>query len=202
MARLLVKSEGTGLNCLELRMGVNRVGRDPKSDFPLNHTSVSSHHCELVLSADGVLLRDCQSTNGTFVNDRPVNEAWLETGQAVRFGDVELLVESTAAEVGIPAAARELPTPPPPPVVLPDGSMLCPRHPEYLATFRCPACGELQCTGCVRIIRMKGGKPHYLCLKCHNPCERITAEKPKEKKGIFSFLQDTVRLKFGGRPKD
>jgi hypothetical protein len=57
------------------------------------------------------------------------------------------------------------------------------------------------CSGCVRIIRLKGGQPHYLCVKCHNPCERLITEKAKPKKGFFGFLQDTVRLKFGGRPK-
>jgi hypothetical protein len=54
----------------------------------------------------------------------------------------------------------------------------------------------------VRIIRIKGGKPHYLCLKCHNPCERLATEKAKLKKSFLGFLQDTVRLKFGGRPKN
>ncbi len=199
MARLLVKTEGLDLNTLELRLGVNRVGRDPKNDFPIGHPTVSTHHAELILSADGVVLHDCQSTNGTFVNGQPVSEVWLEPGQQVRFGDVELMVESTAAEVAIPVIEREQPAPPP--VARADGAMLCPRHPDYLANFRCPACGEFQCSGCVRIIRLKGGKPHYLCVKCHTHCERIVTEKPKEKKGFFGFLQDTVRLKFGGRPK-
>ena len=201
MARLLVKSEGVGLNCMDLRIGVNRVGRDPSSDFSLNHDTVSTNHCELILSADGVLLHDCQSTNGTFVNGQPVSEVWLESGQQVRFGDVELLVESTVADITVPVIQHEQPAPLPP-VPTPDGALVCPRHPEYLATFQCPTCQEIMCSGCVRIIRLKGGKPHYLCAKCHNPCERIILEKAKEKKkGFMGFLQDTVRLKFGGWPK-
>jgi hypothetical protein len=199
MARLAIKTAGLGLNQLELRLGLNRIGRDPECEFTLNHPSISTYHCELILSADGVVLRDCDSTNGTYVNGQPVAEVWLESGQQVRFGDVELVVESTEAHIAIPKIERELP--PPPPVVLENGSMLCPRHPDYLANFQCPACREIMCSGCVRIIRIKGGKPHYLCVKCHHPCERITVEQPKKKKGFFSFLQDTVRLKFT-RPRD
>ena len=200
MARLLVRTEGLGLNTLELRLGVNRVGRDPKNDFSIAHPTVSTHHAELILSADGVVLQDCQSTNGTFVNGEPVSEVWLEAGHQVRFGDVELVVESTTANVAIPVIEREQPAPPP--VVLPDGAMLCPRHPEYPAAFQCPVCREIMCSGCVRIIRLKGGAPHYLCVKCHNPCERLVKEQAKVKKGFLGFLQDTVRLKFGGRPKN
>lgn len=196
MARLLVKTEGAGLNRLELRMGVNRVGRDPECHFQLNHPTVSTLHCELILSADGVVLHDCESTNGTFVNGEPVSEVWLENGQQVRFGDVELLVESTEVNIAIPVIEREKPAPPP--VVQANGSMLCPRHPEYVASFQCPVCHEIMCSGCVRIIRIKGGKPHYLCVKCHNPCGRLNVEQVKKKKGFLGFLQETVLMKFTG----
>jgi hypothetical protein len=196
MARLLVKTDGVGLNSLELCMGINRVGRDPDADFTLDHPTVSTSHCELILSADGVVLHDCQSTNGTFVNGVPISEIWLEAGQQVRFGDVELLVEATDATIAIPKIERAKPAPPP--VVLADGKMLCPRHPEYLATFQCPTCHEIMCSGCVRIIRLKGGKPHYLCMKCHNPCERLGVEQVQKKKGFLDFLHNTVLMKFTG----
>lgn len=200
MARLLVKTEGLGSSTLDLRLGVNRVGRDPLNDFPISHPTVSTHHCELILSNDGVALHDCGSTNGSFVNGQPVSEAWLEPGQSVRFGDVELLVESTEFSISIPKIEREAPKPPP--VILEDGVLLCPRHSEYLATFKCMHCREVMCSSCVRMMRIKGGKPLFLCCVCHNQCERIISQKPKEKKGFLGFLQDTVRLKFGGRPKD
>lgn len=200
MARLLVKTEGLNLNHLELRLGVNHVGRDPQSDFLLNHPTVSTHHCELILSNDGVVLHDCDSTNGSFVNGQPVREIWLEAGNEVKFGDVELFVESTEASISIPKIEREIPKPP---VVLPDGALLCPRHPEARATFKCPHCREIMCTGCVRMMRIKGGKPLFLCCVCHQKCERIGGGPARKKKGFFGFLQQTVQLKFGhARPKE
>jgi hypothetical protein len=195
MARLIITTPGLEYSSLELRLGVNRVGRAPQNDFSLNHASVSNQHCELVLSAEGVALHDCNSTNGTFINDEPVTEAWLEPGQRLRLGDVELTVESTDAHIAIPHIERAQPAAPPP-VVLDSGAMLCARHPEQPALFQCTVCKEIMCGGCVRVIRMKGGKPHYLCVICHNPCERLGGEvTKKQKKGMFAFLEKTVLMK-------
>ena len=106
MARLLIKTEGLEQRTLELRLGVNRVGRDPDCDFPIVHSTVSTSHCELVVSSEGVMLRDCDSTNGTFINGDPVTEAWLIPGQEVKMGEVELLVENTDINVAIPQFER------------------------------------------------------------------------------------------------
>jgi hypothetical protein len=171
------------------------VGRSPQNDFSLNHPSVSSEHCELVLSADGVALHDCHSTNGTFLDGEPVTEAWLEAGQSLRLGDVELLVESTDATIAIPHIERPQHSPPPPPIVVENGAMLCPRHPDQQALFQCTTCHDIMCGGCVRVIRLKGGKPHYLCAVCHNHCERLGGEAVKKKKSMFAFLEKTVLMK-------
>ena len=142
MARLLIKTGGFENQTFELRLGANRVGRDPDCDFPIDHPTVSSNHCELVLSGEGVLIRDCGSTNGTFVNGDPVKEAWLLPGQTVNLGDVELFVESTEVNVAIPKYERERPKPP---VVLEGGVMLCPRHPQVPVTYKCTHCNEVMC---------------------------------------------------------
>jgi pSer/pThr/pTyr-binding forkhead associated (FHA) protein len=200
MARLLVKSAGVGLSTLELRLGVNHVGRSAENDFTLNHSTISTRHCELILSADGVVLHDLNSTNGSYVNGEPVEEVWLENGQSVRLGDVELTVESTDSTIAIPKLEQEKPAAPP--VMLPDGAFLCPRHPENRATFRCTTCLAIMCSSCVRIIRIKGGKPHFLCATCHNHCERLGGETVKKKLGFLGFLQQTVRLKFSRRSEE
>ena len=61
------------------------------------------------LTDEGVLLHDCDSTNGTFVNGDPVKEAWLHPGQTVHLGDVELFIESTEVNVAIPKFERRAP---------------------------------------------------------------------------------------------
>lgn len=201
MARLLIKTAGLENRTLELRLGVNRIGRDPDCDFPINHRTVSTNHCEIILSADGVLLRDCDSTNGTFVNGDPVQEKWLMPGQEIRFGDVELFVENTDINVAIPQFERERPRPP---VMLEGGTMICPRHPQTAVSYQCTHCREVMCSACVRMMRIKGGQPLFLCPLCSRKCEPIQVAQPKAKKGFRSLL-DTVKLKFNhalGREKN
>ena len=179
---------------MELRLGVNRVGRDPECDFPIVHPTVSTKHCEIVVSADGVLLRDCNSTNGTFINGDPIKESWLMRGQEVRLGDVELFVESTEVNVAIPQFERDRPKPP---ALLAGGVVACNRHPQVPARYKCTHCQEVMCEHCVKVMRLKGGLPHFLCPVCSNKCEVIAGIAPaKKKKGFFANLADTVKLKF------
>src|ERR1700722_2757306 len=95
MARLSIQNLSDDSRTLELRLGPNRVGRDPDNDFAIEHPTISTYHCEFILSGDGVVLHDLESTNGSFVNGRQATNVWLESGQTVRLGDVELFVEST-----------------------------------------------------------------------------------------------------------
>jgi len=195
MARLLIKTEGFGERALVLRLGVNHVGRDEECEHCIEHPTISTRHCELALTVDGVYVRDCNSTNGTFVNGEPVMEAWLDPGQTLRCGDVEMFVESTEANVAIPAFERPTQVAPPP-AVLPDGLLSCPRHLEVRATYNCPNCKEVMCNACIHVMRIKGGKPHFMCVICSHECEPFQMVQPKKKKGFLGFLQDTVKLKF------
>jgi pSer/pThr/pTyr-binding forkhead associated (FHA) protein len=191
MAKLLIKTEGLENQTLELRLGVNHVGRDPDCDFPIEHPTVSAVHCKLVLSNDGVLICDCNSTNGTFVNNQPVKEAWLRTGQTVRLGGVKLFVEDTDVTIAIPKFERERPKPP---VMLESGSMLCPHHPHAPVTYKCTHCGEVMCSNCVHVLQLQGGQPLFLCPLCSHKCERIGGEK-RGKKTFLGILHETVKLR-------
>ena len=195
MARLLVKTEGLGVLAIELRMGVNRVGRNRDCEICLPHTTVSARHAELALTHDGVYLRDLNSTNGTFLNGRPVAESWLAVGNEIKFGDVELTVEATDALIAIPEYERGEPAPIAP-VILENGLTACPRHVEVPATFRCPRCQEVMCNACVRVLKLKGGQPHYHCRLCSNQCERIGPGGLKKKKSFLEIVQETVKSTF------
>ena len=107
---------------------------------------------------------------------------------------MELFVENTEANVAIPKFERPRPKPP---VVLPDGALVCPRHTHEQATYRCTYCREVMCGSCVHIMRIKGGQPLFLCVICSHKCEPIAvAAPPKKKKGFLGMLADTVKLKF------
>ena len=195
MARLLIKTAGLENQLIDLKLGVNRVGRNSENDFQIVHPTISSQHCELVLMNDGVMLRDLGSTNGTFIDGEPVKEAYLSSGQLVRLGDVELFVETTDITVAIPKFINpELPAPP---VVLSDGSLLCPRHPKSAATHQCTHCKEIMCSPCIHRLRRKGGKKLLmLCPICSNAVEPIGGQEKPRKRSLFARVTDTVKLKW------
>ncbi len=192
MARLVIKSAEFGNRVIELNLGVNRVGRSPESDVQIEHPTVSAMHGEIVLAEDGVVVRDCSSANGTYVEGQRIKEARLSAGQILHLGEVELLVETTDVIIAIPKF--DVPRAAPP-VVLSDGSLLCPRHPRARATHQCTHCQEVLCDSCVRRIRRRGGKLLKFCPLCSQPCVPIGGEK-KKKKSLFGLLQKTVKLPF------
>ena len=199
MATLLVKTAGIDNPVLELRLGVNRVGRSPENHFQIEHPTISTQHCELVLGDGTVVLRDCGSTNGTFVNGERIQHAALRAGQTVHLGDVELFVETTEVTVAIPQYDRPRPAPP---VVLADGAMLCPRHQQSRVTYQCTLCREVMCEACVHRLRRRGGKTFLFCPLCSNPVELIGGVKRK-KKSFLAILKQTVKVPFlGGKSRD
>jgi hypothetical protein len=193
MARLLIKTEGFENRTLELHLGVNHVGRDPDCEFPILHDTVSTNHCELILSHGGVTIRDCGSTNGTFIDGEQVKEAKLLPGQTINLGDVELFVENTDVKIAIPKFERERPKPP---VMLPGGAMICPRHFRGQATYKCMHCHEVMCSQCVHRVGRRGGKILLLCPLCSHECEPISLGKRKKKRRFFGLLHDTVKFPF------
>jgi FHA domain len=198
MARLIIKTAGFDGRVVELNLGVNRFGRSPKNDVQIEHPTVSALHCEIELADDGVVVRDCGSTNGTYVAGRRVEESKLSAGQSLHLGDVELLVETTDVTISIPSF--DVPRPAPP-VVLGDGSLICPRHPDARATHQCSHCREVLCDACVHHLRRRGGKLIKLCPLCSHPCVPLGGEPPK-KKSLFKLWRKTVKLPFFRGPKE
>jgi transcriptional regulator with PAS, ATPase and Fis domain len=83
--------------------GVARVGTAPNNALPLTDPTVSRVHCELVVGAERVTLRDVGSTNGTFVDGLRVREVDLPSGTLVRAGSTTLRVD-----IGEPTSVLEL----------------------------------------------------------------------------------------------
>jgi len=67
---------------------VTRLGRSTDSDIRIDDPAASRHHCEVALGQP-VMLRDLNSTNGTYVADRKVSEMPLVDGTVIRIGSTE-----------------------------------------------------------------------------------------------------------------
>ncbi|MGD1087047.1 MAG: FHA domain-containing protein [Verrucomicrobiota bacterium] len=116
MPRLVILSEGLTGKAHELKVEKTTIGRVEDNIFQIPEASISSHHCEILLRGQEVVVHDLNSTNGTFVNGQQVTgEAVLKPGQIVRFGQVELRLEDPGAK---PATATKK---------LPDQTMILPQ---------------------------------------------------------------------------
>ncbi|HEX6243609.1 MAG TPA: GGDEF domain-containing protein, partial [Polyangiales bacterium] len=62
------------------------LGRSSGVDVQLDIDNVSRNHASIVRSAHGWVLRDLDSTNGTFVNELPIRERLLRDGDQIRIG--------------------------------------------------------------------------------------------------------------------
>jgi pSer/pThr/pTyr-binding forkhead associated (FHA) protein len=71
---------------------IKTVGRAPRADFILDVALVSRLHCRLTAADENLEVVDLSSTNGTFVNDKRIEKARLKTGDRLRIGRVELMV--------------------------------------------------------------------------------------------------------------
>jgi transcriptional regulator with GAF, ATPase, and Fis domain len=69
-----------------------RIGTAPDNDLVLSDRAISRHHAELRRTAEGLVLRDLGSTNGTFINDLRVTEAYLEPGSECVLGYSRIMV--------------------------------------------------------------------------------------------------------------
>ena len=69
------------------------IGRSKDCDIPLADGNVSRRHAEIGRSADGFMLRDLDSTNGTTVNGRRVKSATVGEGDEIMLGTSTLRIE-------------------------------------------------------------------------------------------------------------
>jgi pSer/pThr/pTyr-binding forkhead associated (FHA) protein len=77
----------------ELEQEYTHVGRAPGNEIPLPYPSVSNRHCIFILSGPDVVLRDLNSSNGTYVNGEAISEVILRPGDLIQMGTVQIKFE-------------------------------------------------------------------------------------------------------------
>ena len=134
MAKLVILNQGMTGRTFEVNVERTTVGRVEDNTFQIADPSVSSHHAEILLRGPELLVRDLNSTNGTFINGEKISEAVLKPGQILRFGQVELKIDdgspvpAPAAPAPVTAAAAApAPAPTSSPKKQVDATMVIPR---------------------------------------------------------------------------
>jgi hypothetical protein len=66
------------------------IGRAASADIPIDDPYASSSHARIFARGGGTYIEDMGSTNGTYLNGRPLRRAErLEAGDTIRIGDSE-----------------------------------------------------------------------------------------------------------------
>jgi pSer/pThr/pTyr-binding forkhead associated (FHA) protein len=111
----LLKKDGT-IQDFPLPSTVTLIGRRQECDLCIPLSIVSRKHCELSINQNKLMIRDLHSKNGTFVNGQQVEDAQLNPGDRLNFGQVAFVVQidgSPAREAIAPLVpAKSIPASP------------------------------------------------------------------------------------------
>lgn len=81
----VVRGPQTGVD-IDLKLGELSIGRDPQCDIFLNDMTVSRSHAQIDVSPDGCIIRDLDSFNGVWVNNRMIEACSLRPGDVIQIG--------------------------------------------------------------------------------------------------------------------
>jgi two-component system, NtrC family, response regulator GlrR len=84
--------------------GSIKVGSHPQAQVLLTDTAVSRYHVELTGRPDGVLVKDLESTNGTYLGGTRINEVIVEDEAVLTIGKTQLRISMAEQDLGLPAA--------------------------------------------------------------------------------------------------
>lgn len=87
---VVMRGPGSGSR-FTLDRDVVSAGRHPESDIFLDDVTVSRRHAEVLRQADGYVVRDTGSLNGTYLNRERIEEAPIANGDELQIGRFKLV---------------------------------------------------------------------------------------------------------------
>jgi pSer/pThr/pTyr-binding forkhead associated (FHA) protein len=85
------------------------LGRQPKNDVVVDDPRASNRHAQIRRGAEGLVLVDRGSRNGTFVNDERITTRPIQPGDTIRIGNCRLRVTRPGEAVDAAASAPAAP---------------------------------------------------------------------------------------------
>jgi hypothetical protein len=177
MARLVVNPGTSEAWEVELKPGVNSLGRAAENDVPLMEDSVSTVHCHIFVENGRTVIKDLGSSNGTFLDHSPIQEAVLRPGHKIHVGNLELAYVSDAASPASLAGAAHATAPAVEPLVI-TAPKDCKIHRQTAAKYYCAKCQGFFCEICVNATPVNG-VTRKKCRKCNTDCVPLRIEIPE-----------------------
>jgi len=92
VAVLIVRSGAQAGDRFALEGDVTRLGRHPDSEIMLDDITVSRRHASIDRTAEGYVVSDAGSLNGTYVNQERIERAVLHHGDELQVGKFRLVL--------------------------------------------------------------------------------------------------------------
>lgn len=89
-------------------MGEMVIGRDPAADFPINEFVISRKHAKISKRWGGIVIRDLESKNGTFINNRRIVEEFLHDGDRIALGTIVFMFRNPQ-EINLSQLSEKIP---------------------------------------------------------------------------------------------
>lgn len=144
---LLVRAPHGGTRECEITHIPFTIGRKPDNDLCLEDPAVSAHHARIVQVQEVLFLEDLSSTNGSFVNEHPIDRRQLQDADALRFGTHRVIFRDKPGSAVEPAITGE--------ALVSDRTMVVPSA----AARESPA--PARKVGIVEILSGQTGQSHY-----------------------------------------
>jgi pSer/pThr/pTyr-binding forkhead associated (FHA) protein len=114
VSHYLLVRKGPGAGGLHHLTGPVTLGRGTAADILIPDEAVSREHAALRIDGDTVVVEDMDSSNGTLVNGKKVDQARLEHGDVIQLGgtELEVLIEDDSGTVSTPTEPTVIKPPP------------------------------------------------------------------------------------------
>ena len=96
-AKIIVTLNDAEVSEYVLEKETTTIGRHPDNDIHIDNIAVSGSHAKIITILTDSFLEDLNSTNGTLVNDKPIQKHALRDGDVIEVGVHKLKYENAAA---------------------------------------------------------------------------------------------------------
>ena len=90
MAKLIFSMDGVVIREFALQKERTTLGRKASNDIQVDNLAVSGEHAVIFTMLNDSFVEDLNSTNGTFVNGKPVRRHLLQSGDVIELGKHKL----------------------------------------------------------------------------------------------------------------
>lgn len=105
-ATLLIKIKGQSSRTIDIAPETFTIGRKADNNLPIDDHTVSGHHAKIVRVQSVYFLEDLKSTNGTFLNGKPIDRAQLHDADVITIGQHRIIFQDSTIT---PAATSSQP---------------------------------------------------------------------------------------------